>query len=90
MNKSELIDAMALETGLSKKDSKASLEAYINIVQSQMKKKESVNIIGFGAFSTSERAERQGRVPGTGEAITIKATTVAKFKVGAGLKKLWN
>ena len=87
MNKAEFIDAVASKTGLSKKDAKAALEASLATITETLAKKETVSFIGFGTFSTSERAARVARVPGTGAEVQVPATTVAKFKVGKALKE---
>jgi DNA-binding protein HU-beta len=90
MNKSELIDAIAEETGLTKKDSEASLKAFINTVSKELKKGGSVQLIGFGTFEVGKRAARVGRNPKTGENIKIKASKNPKFKAGKALKDLVN
>ena len=87
MNKAEFVDALAQKTGLSKKDAKAALEASIEIVTEELKKGNSVSLIGFGTFSVSERAARVARVPGTNKEVKVPATKVAKFKVGKALKE---
>jgi len=87
MNKTELIDAIANKAGLSKKDAKGALEATIESVTEALKSGDSVSLIGFGTFSTSARAARTARVPGTGKEVQVPATTVAKFKVGKALKE---
>jgi len=87
MNKAELIEAIASKSGLTKKDSGAALDAFIETVTETLAKKENVALIGFGTFATSERAAREGVNPSTGAKIQISATTVAKFKVGAKLKE---
>jgi DNA-binding protein HU-beta len=86
MNKSELISAVATKSGLTKKDAGAAIEATIQTITETLAKKDSVALIGFGTFSTSERAARDGINPSTGAKIKIAASTVAKFKVGATLK----
>ncbi len=85
MNKSELINAMAVESGLSKVDSKKALDAFINVVGKAMKAGEKVSLVGFGTFSVSERAARTGINPSTKQAIEIPAKKVVKFKPGAEL-----
>ena len=87
MNKSELVDAMASKSGLTKKDSAAALDAFAATVTETLAKKENVALIGFGTFSTSQRAARTGVNPSTGAKLQIAATTVAKFKVGSKLKE---
>lgn len=85
MNKAELIDAMAAESGLSKADSKKALDAFINSTSKALKGKDRVSLVGFGSFSVSERAARTGRNPQTGKTIQIAAKNVVKFKPGADL-----
>ena len=87
MNKSELIAAMASKSGLSKKDTELALNAFTETVTETLAKKDSIALIGFGTFSTSDRAAREGRNPSTGATMKIAATTVAKFKVGSKLKE---
>ena len=87
MNKAEFIDAVATKTGLSKKDAKAALEASLETITEELAKGESVSFLGFGTFSTSQRAARTARVPGTGEEVQVPASRVAKFKVGKALKE---
>ena len=90
MNKTELIEAMAKESGLSKKDTDAALKAFINVVSKALKKKDKVQLVGFGTFETAKRAARQGKNPQTGEAIKIPASVAPKFKAGKALKDLVN
>ncbi len=86
MNKSELIDAVAKDSGLTKKDSEAALKAIIENIAKALEKNDDVQLIGFGTFSIGERAARTGRNPKTGETITIKASKSPKFKPGKALK----
>jgi len=86
MNKSELISAVATKSGLTKKDTQAAIEATLETITETLANKDTVALIGFGTFSTSERAARDGINPSTGAKIKIAASTVAKFKVGATLK----
>lgn len=90
MNKTELIDAIAAETGLAKKDVDAALKSFINVVSDTLQKKESVQLIGFGTFTTVDKPEREGHNPANGEKIKIAASTAVKFKVGAALKEKVN
>ncbi|HNY16343.1 MAG TPA: HU family DNA-binding protein [Treponemataceae bacterium] len=90
MNKSELIDAIAEETGLTKKDSEAALKAFTTTVGKELKKGGNVQLIGFGTFEVGKRAARMGRNPKTGENIKIKASKNPKFKAGKALKDLVN
>ncbi len=86
MKKAEFIDAVAKKTGLSKKDTAATLEAMLETITEVLKKKDSISFIGFGTFSTAERGERTARVPGTTKVVKVPATTAVKFKVGKKLK----
>jgi len=90
MNKTELVDAIAQETGLTKKDSTAALKAFITTVSKELKKGNSVQLIGFGTFGVGKRAARTGRNPQTGAALKIKAAKTPKFKAGKALKDLVN
>ena len=90
MNKAELIDAIAKETGLTKKDTSAALNAFTATVSKELKKGGSVQLIGFGTFEVGKRAARTGRNPQTGEALKIKAAKTPKFKAGKSLKDLVN
>ena len=90
MNKTELIDAIAKETGLSKKDAGNALAAITGTVSKALKKKDKVQLVGFGTFETSKRAARTGKNPQTGEAIKIPAAVVPKFKPGKALKDAVN
>jgi len=90
MNHTELISAVAEQAGLSKADTGKALEALINVVTDTLKQGDEVRISGFGTFGISERAERQGRNPQTGEAITIAASKSVKFSPAAALKAMVN
>jgi len=85
MNKADLINAMAAESGLSKADSKKALDAFVSAVSNALKEGDRVALVGFGTFSVAERGERTGINPSTKATITIPAKKVAKFKAGAEL-----
>jgi DNA-binding protein HU-beta len=85
MNKAELIDAIANESGLSKADSKKALDAFVSATSAAMKNNDRISLVGFGSFSVSERAARTGRNPQTGKEIQIAAKKVIKFKAGSEL-----
>lgn len=87
MNKSELIDAIAAGSGLSKADAKKALDAFVGAVTGELAKGEKIALVGFGTFSVSERAARTGINPATKQQITIPAKKVVKFKAGAELEK---
>ena len=86
MNKTELVAAMASKADLSKKDAEAALKAFTDVVAEELKKGEKIQLVGFGTFEVSERPEREGRNPKTGEAMTIAASRTPKFKAGKALK----
>ena len=73
MNKTELIDAVSASTGLTKTDTKKTVDALFEELTKSLKKGEAVQIIGFGSFKVSERNARKGRNPRTGEEIRIAA-----------------
>ena len=87
MNKVEFIDAVAAKSGLSKKDAKSAVDAALDTITEALVKKESVSFIGFGTFTTSNRAARTAKVPGTDKTVDLPETTVARFKVGKSLKE---
>ncbi len=86
MNKTELIDAIAKDTGLTKKDSESALKSFIEVVSKELSKGHEVQLIGFGTFAVGKRAARTGRNPKTGEEIKIAASKTPKFKPGKALK----
>ena len=86
MNKTELVNAIAAAAGLSKADSKKALDAMLDAIAAAVKSGDKVALLGFGTFSVSERAARQGINPATKQAITIPAKKVVKFKAGAELQ----
>jgi DNA-binding protein HU-beta len=83
MNKAELIDKIAEDAGVNKKQAAAALDSFTDTIAKTLKKGDKVTLVGFGTFSVSKRAARTGRNPQTGAAIKIKAKKVAKFKAGA-------
>mgnify|MGYP003825095053 CR=1 FL=1 len=85
MNKQELVSAMAEKSGLTKADSDKLLKAFEETLKESLGKGESIQLIGFGTFSVSERAARTGRNPQTGKEIQIAAKKVVKFKAGKAL-----
>lgn len=85
MNKAELITAIANNTDLTKAQAGTALDGLVNVVTDALSSGQKVTVLGFGTFSTAERAARPGRNPATGEAIQIAAKTVAKFKPGKDL-----
>lgn len=86
MNKQELVNAIAEESGLTKENSKKALDGFIKAVSTELKNGGNVQLIGFGTFEVKEQGERQGINPLTKQPITIAAKKVVKFKAGAQLK----
>jgi DNA-binding protein HU-beta len=87
MNKSELVDAVAAESGLTRSDAAKAIDSYILVVNRTLKKGGEVAITGFGKFSVVKRAARAGVNPRTGEKVKIKASKAPKFSAGASLKQ---
>jgi DNA-binding protein HU-beta len=85
MNKAELIEAMANAAGVKKSEAGLCLDCFIDSVTATLKKGNKVTLVGFGTFSVSKRAAREGRNPQTGKTIKIPAKKVAKFKAGKEL-----
>ncbi len=90
MNKTQLIDAVADDTGMTKVDSEKAIKATINAISSELSDGGSVTLIGFGTFSVFDRAAREGKNPRTGASINIPAKKVAKFKPGKALSDIVN
>ena len=90
MTKSEFIEAIAEKSELSKTDAAKALAATLESVADALKAGDKVSLIGFGAFSISQRAARMGKNPQTGEELNIPASKVAKFKAGQKLKDALN
>jgi len=86
MNKSELIELVAKETGLKKKDAEAAVAATFAAIEGALVKGDKVQLIGFGTFGVKAREARTGRNPATGAQITIAAAKVPSFTAGAALK----
>lgn len=86
MNKSELIDAIAEKSGLTKADAGRALDATLASITETLGKGDSITLVGFGTFSVKERKERQGFNPKTKTAITIPASQAPVFKAGKNLK----
>jgi DNA-binding protein HU-beta len=88
--KAEMIDAVAQAAGVSKADAERTLGAFFDHVVSTTKSGEKVAWPGFGSFSTTQRAAREGRNPQTGEPVKIKASTAMKFSASSTLKQALN
>jgi DNA-binding protein HU-beta len=90
MNKTELVDAIADGSELSKAAAARAVDAMIDSITTALKKGDQVSLVGFGTFAVKARAARTGRNPQTGEEIKIKAAKVPAFKPGKGLKDAVN
>ena len=86
MNKAELIAAAAEKTGLSKKDTEATLTAALDVITEALSQSEKVQLVGFGSFEVKARAARIGRNPRTKQQIEIPASKTPVFKPGKALK----
>ncbi len=86
MNRTELVDAIAKESKLSKKDIETVLKSFIDVVTGELKAGGKVQLVGFGTFEVAERPAREGRNPQTGATMKIKASKSPKFKAGKALK----
>ncbi len=87
MTKSDFVDRVAAESGLSKKDAGNAVDAVIRSIENALKSGDEVSFTGFGKFHVADRGAREGRNPRTGETMTIAASRVPRFTAGSGLKK---
>lgn len=90
MNKTELITAIAEKAEITKKDAEKTLKAFEEVVTEELVNGNDIKMIGFGTFSITERAAREGINPQTKESINIPASKVPKFKAGTNLKSAVN
>jgi len=90
MNKTELIDSIAEKSGITKAAAKIALETFLGDIEGTLKKGGRVSLVGFGSWSVSQRAARDGRNPQTGATIKIAAKNVVKFKAGSELSNAVN
>ena len=90
MKKSELVEAVAEETGLTKADATRAIDATFKAIMNALANGDKVPLVGFGTFDVSKRAARDGRNPRTGEAVTIAARNPVTFKAGSALKDAVN
>ncbi|MBQ5446942.1 MAG: HU family DNA-binding protein [Lachnospiraceae bacterium] len=86
MNKTELVAAIAEKSELNKAQAEKALKAFTEVVTEELKAGNKIQLVGFGTFEVSERAEREGRNPQTGETMKIAASKAPKFKAGKALK----
>lgn len=90
MSKTELVEFIAAQAGLTKADAARALDATIEGISTGLKKEGKVTLVGFGTFSAKKRAAREGINPLTKEPLKIPAKTVASFKAGSKLKDALN
>ncbi|MEO0036520.1 MAG: hypothetical protein RLZZ501_2543 [Pseudomonadota bacterium] len=90
MNKQELVNKVAELSGLSKANAETAVAALFDAITDALKQGEEVRMVGFGTFSVSQRAAKEGRNPRTGETIAIAAAKAVKFTAGKGLKDTVN
>jgi DNA-binding protein HU-beta len=88
MNKTDLINEIAAESGLTKADSKRALDACVKAIMKALSRNKDVTLVGFGTFTVTKRSARKGRNPQTGKEINIPARKVPKFRVGKALKEI--
>jgi DNA-binding protein HU-beta len=90
MNKTELIEQVAKEAGISKAAASKAIDAFTDSVTAALKSGDTVTLIGFGTFAVSERAARTGRNPQTGQELKIAARKAPVFRAGKALKDALN
>ena len=90
MNKQELVDAIALAVGTSKAAAGETIDAFVAVVTQAVAEGDGVQLVGFGTFSTGQRAARTGRNPRTGETLQIAAAKTVKFTAGKAFKDVVN
>jgi DNA-binding protein HU-beta len=90
VTKQDVVDAVAQKTGMTKKDAGDAVEAVLDVVTNALQSSDVVTFTGFGKFSVSRRAARQGVNPRTGEKVWINAANVPKFSAGSQLKAAVN
>ncbi len=87
MTKSDIIAEIANKSNLTKADAEKALNSFVEITKDTLKKEGRLALAGFGSFIVSERKERQGRNPQTGDIMTIKASKTVRFRAGKALKE---
>lgn len=87
MTKADFISKVASKSGLSQKDSNEVIQAALDTITEVLIEKKSITFIGFGSFSTVEKAARDVRIPTSGKIVHVPAKSAVKFKVGKALKE---
>ena len=90
MNKTDLVNAVAAETGFTKKDAEKAVASVLDQITEALKAGDKIQLVGFGTFEVRERPARVGRNPQTKETITIPASKVPAFKAGRNFKEAVN
>lgn len=90
MNKNELLEKVSLASGLTKTQSDAAINAFVEVITEALKADDKISLKGFGTFEVRTREARTGRNPRTGETMTIAASKVPAFKASSSLKKVMN
>ncbi len=90
MNKSELVSAVADNSGLTKADTSRAVDSLFQTITATLQKGDEVRLTGFGTFTTTQRKATTGRNPRTGESIQIAASTQPKFRAGKALRSAVN
>ena len=86
MNKTDLVNAVAAETGFTKKDAEQAVASVLDQITEALKAGDKVQLVGFGTFEVRNRAAKQGHNPRTGEPMTVPASKLPAFKAGKALK----
>ena len=86
MNKTDLVNAVAAETGFTKKDAEKAVASVLDQITEALKAGDKVQLVGFGTFEVRNRAAKQGHNPRTGEPMTVPASKRPAFKAGKALK----
>jgi DNA-binding protein HU-beta len=87
VTKSEFVDQVSANSGLSKKDAGVAVDAVLQTIEDTLKRGSEITFSGFGKFHVAQRGAREGRNPSTGERIHIAASRVPRFTAGSALKK---
>ena len=90
MTKADIVEKIQAETGLSKKESAEMMETVFSIIKTNLESGENLKVSGFGSFIVKQKADRRGRNPQTGEAITIQARRILTFKPSSLLRQALN
>lgn len=90
MNKGDLIDKVAVDAGISKAQADRAIDSLLGGITDSLRKGQRVTLVGFGAFTVTQRKARRGRNPQTNELMKIPATKAVRFTSGKKLKEVIN